>query len=229
MKSGILLHLETVEQGCSVAVSEGTDLLYVSSDHLPFQQTARLPILIQEALTHTGKTWTALDAVAICDGPGSYTALRVGASMAKAICYTHRIPLIAVPTMEMVYHSMTSLSEADGFYVPTLDARRGRVFYAVYNIQGVCIEGPALDKIESVIARIPGNLMAVAGTGLRQQPEAWTHFEKKVHQDFGLYSAAHMIKPAILAFQTGAYKDLENYVPNYIQKPNITTPKQTTN
>ncbi|MCB0601655.1 MAG: tRNA (adenosine(37)-N6)-threonylcarbamoyltransferase complex dimerization subunit type 1 TsaB [Saprospiraceae bacterium] len=221
----VLLHLETAEQGCSVALSRGNTLIYTSADPLSFRHTSQLPLLIKDAMEDQQMDWTQIKAVAICDGPGSYTALRVGASMAKAICYAHHIPLIAVPTLDLIYGAMDTGSP-EAIYVATLDARRERVFYALYDASGNCLEGPDLSRIDALIQRIASQEVRAGGSGVINQPELWIHPDNVIRLDPVRYSAAEMTGPALQRFARGMFEDLSTYAPNYLLRPNITTPRQ---
>ena len=220
----VLLHLETAEQGCSVALSRGEELVYTSFDEHSFQQTSQLPILIKEAFEQQHLQWDQVCGVSICDGPGSYTALRVGASMAKAICYAYHLPLIAIPTLDLVFQSMLK-TVAEEIYVTTLDARRERVFYALYDASGALLAGPDISRIDHLIEQLEVSPVRVGGSGLLNHPELWVHVEKRIVRDAGRYSAAHMILPAYKRYVQGIVEDLNAYAPNYLLSPNITKQK----
>ena len=222
----LILHIETAEQGCSVAISRGTELVYLSIEESSYQQTARLPFILSNVLNASKCSWKHLDAIAICDGPGSYTALRVGTSMAKAICFAHDIALIAVPTLEMIEQSIGVDRTPEWICIPTIDARRGRVFYAIYDADGTCVQPPALDVIPNVLDQVPGDQWIIGGTGLRNQPEAWTHTTKKIRPDYSRYTATHMLLPALRRYKYGHFEDQRTYTPNYLLQPHITTPKK---
>lgn len=93
-----------------------------------------LNTLIQDLLSKTGLKTSDLAAIAISGGPGSYTGLRIGAAVAKGLCYGLGIPLIAVPTLMGIAWQMSAISADDkGVFIPMIDARRDDIYMAVYD------------------------------------------------------------------------------------------------
>ena len=101
MNNRILL-IETATDVCSVAVSEGNEIL--SSGHITEarSQASQLAPLIQDTVSRAGMQISGLAAVAVSSGPGSYTGLRVGVSTAKGICFGAGIPLIGIETLTAI-------------------------------------------------------------------------------------------------------------------------------
>lgn len=130
-----ILSIETSTDVCSVAVSEDGACIYHEEDFSGPNHAERLGTYIDEALSFADSHAIPLDAVAVSCGPGSYTGLRIGVSMAKGICYALNLPLIAIPTLELLCvpvllgHEM----EDDALICPMLDARRMEVYAAIYN------------------------------------------------------------------------------------------------
>jgi len=89
--------------------------------------------MIQDMLREQGLTIGQLDAVAISKGPGSYTGLRIGTSVAKGICYALGKPLVAVPTLQSIAAGMKALHGAPAVFCPMIDARRMEVYMAIYD------------------------------------------------------------------------------------------------
>lgn len=130
-----ILSIETSTDVCSVAVSEDGACIYHEEDFSGPNHAERLGTYIDEALSFADSHAIPLDTVAVSCGPGSYTGLRIGVSMAKGICYAINLPLIAIPTLELLCvpvllgHEM----EDDALICPMLDARRMEVYAAIYN------------------------------------------------------------------------------------------------
>ena len=95
-----ILHIETSTDICSVAVSEDGQVIFDQEDHSGPNHAERLGTMVDEALSFTDNHAIPFDAVAVSCGPGSYTGLRIGVSMAKGVCYGRNLKLIAVPTLE---------------------------------------------------------------------------------------------------------------------------------
>jgi len=133
-----ILHIETSTAVCSVAVSEDSQVIYHEEERTEQKGAAaeRLGSMIDEAMSFTDSHAIPFDAVAVSCGPGSYTGLRIGVSMAKGICFGRDLQLIGVPTLELlcvpVLLRYPDLEE-DALLCPMLDARRMEVFAGVYN------------------------------------------------------------------------------------------------
>lgn len=130
----ILLSIETSTPVCSVALHNDDGLLAKASLHKGQSHSSTLNGLIDNLLNHTGNTIQNLMAVAVSEGPGSYTGLRIGASSAKGICYALDIPLIAVNTLQAMAKGLSD--HVDGLLCPMLDARRMEVYAAVFQNDG---------------------------------------------------------------------------------------------
>lgn len=130
-----ILHIETSTDVCSVAVSEDSQVIFHQEDHSGPNHAERLGTMVDEALSFTDNHAIPFDAVAVSCGPGSYTGLRIGVSMAKGICYGRDLKLIAVPTLELlcVPILLREISEEDALLCPMLDARRMEVYAGIYD------------------------------------------------------------------------------------------------
>ena len=130
-----ILHIETSTDVCSVAVSEDSHVIFHQDDHSGPNHAERLGTMVDEALSFTDNHAIPFDAVAVSCGPGSYTGLRIGVSMAKGICYGRNLKLIAVPTLELlcVPILLREIPEEDALLCPMLDARRMEVYAGLYD------------------------------------------------------------------------------------------------
>ena len=96
-----ILHIETSTSACSVAVSEDGQNVFNKEDLNGPSHAALLGVFIDEALSFADSHAMPIDAVAVSCGPGSYTGLRIGVSMAKGVCYGRNIQLIGLPTLKV--------------------------------------------------------------------------------------------------------------------------------
>lgn len=131
-----ILHIETSTKVCSVAVTEDGAVLFEKTDKNGPSHAVELGVFVDEALSYTDNHGIPFDAVAVSCGPGSYTGLRIGVSMAKGLCYARGLKLIAVPTLELlcvpVLLRHDDLPE-DALLCPMIDARRMEVYSALYD------------------------------------------------------------------------------------------------
>ena len=126
-----ILNIEPTPIVCSVAVSQDGQCIFEKEDHSGPNHAEKLGTFVDEALSFTDNHAIPFDAVAVSCGPGSYTGLRIGVSMAKGICYGRGLKLIGVPTLEVLcvpvlLHEM--VEEEDALLCPMLDARRMEVY-----------------------------------------------------------------------------------------------------
>ena len=130
-----ILNIETSTTVCSVAASQDGQTIFVKEDLKGPSHAVSLGVFVDEALSFIDSHAIPLDAVAVSCGPGSYTGLRIGVSMAKGICYGRNIPLIGIPTLEvlsvpvLLYHDLPE----NALLCPMIDARRMEVYAAVYD------------------------------------------------------------------------------------------------
>ena len=131
-----ILHIETSTDVCSVAVSHDGTVIYHKEDLTGPNHAEKLGVYVDEALSYAEQSLLPLDAVAVSSGPGSYTGLRIGVSMAKGICYGRDAKLIAVPTLELLTVPVLlghDELEDDALLCPMIDARRMEVYAGLWN------------------------------------------------------------------------------------------------
>ena len=129
-----ILNIETSTDVCSVAISDNGQVIFNKEDHSGPNHAVKLGVYVDEALSFIDAHGIPLEAVAVSCGPGSYTGLRIGVSMAKGICYGRDVKLISIPTLELMAVPVLigeHPAEEDALIVPMLDARRMEVYAKV--------------------------------------------------------------------------------------------------
>jgi len=130
-----ILHIETATDACSVAVSQDGALIFQQAEMQGPSAAQRLGGMVDEALSFTDNHAIPFDAVAVSKGPGSYTGLRIGVSMAKGVCYARNLPLIALSTLEVMCVPVLLVNDElpdDSLLCPMIDARRMEVYTSLY-------------------------------------------------------------------------------------------------
>ena len=131
-----ILNIETSTNVCSVAVSQDGACIYYDEDKTGPNHAEKLGVFVDQAMSFADSHAIPFDAVAVSCGPGSYTGLRIGVSMAKGICMGRDLKLLAVPTLELLcvpvllHHEQL---EDNALLCPMIDARRMEVYAAVYD------------------------------------------------------------------------------------------------
>lgn len=153
----VVLSIETSTKVCSAALSEGTTI----HQQLIYRENANhailLPQYIETLLTYANEHRLTIDAIALSGGPGSYTGLRIGTSMAKGLCYGMNIPLIPIDTTLVLAAAMRDHAPKDALLCPMIDARRMEVYTALYNDQ--------LEMIKPIEARVVEDSQWLVETG----------------------------------------------------------------
>jgi tRNA threonylcarbamoyladenosine biosynthesis protein TsaB len=132
----VILHIETSTNVCSVAVSEDGQCIFDQVERGGMSHAEKLGTMVDEALSFTDNHAIPFDAVAVSCGPGSYTGLRIGVSMAKGVCYGRDLKLISIPTLELLCVPPLlgeKIADEASLLCPMLDARRMEVYAGLYN------------------------------------------------------------------------------------------------
>ena len=126
-----ILNIETATKNCSVSLAkDGVTILCKEIAEQGYSHAEKLHVFIAEIIKEAGISISDLDAIAVSQGPGSYTGLRIGVSAAKGLCYALEIPLIAIETLTSL---ASQVQQNDGLIIPMIDARRMEVYSAVFN------------------------------------------------------------------------------------------------
>lgn len=227
----LLLSLETSSPICSIALHQvdGGRLLGQSELRLEKSHSTHLTVLIEQLITNTGHTLRDLAAVAVSDGPGSYTGLRIGAAAAKGLCFALDIPLLAIGTLPALAHQVaTRTPRAENWlYCPMLDARRQEVYTALYHADGQPMLLPTnlvLDT-DSLAEHLAHHSLLFFGSGAAKfQPLVVTN-PQAVFIPSVQPSAISIGELALKAYQRQEFQDVAYYEPFYLKEVYTTTPK----
>lgn len=152
-----ILNIETATKNCSVSIAaNGKTLVCKEISELGYSHAEKLHLFIQDVIQEATISFSQLSAIAVSQGPGSYTGLRIGVSAAKGLSYSLQIPLIAVDTLAALAQQV---SQNDGFIVPMIDARRMEVYSAIFDsnkqkIREVQAEIITSESFESISEKI---------------------------------------------------------------------------
>ena len=224
----LILHLESATSVCSVCISRGNTPVAVCESSEPFLHSRMMGAYVRQCLDEAGLRAEDLDAVSVSSGPGSYTGLRVGASLAKGLCYSTGIPLIAIDTLlSLAYGAKTTHPEIS-LFIPMIDARRDEVYSALFdfNLQRLTENQPLIlstDLFEDQITQ--GTQALIIGDGTRKASTVFIDERIKCDETITC-SALHLIQPSLIAYQNGDFADVFAFAPGYLKAPNITKSKK---
>ena len=215
-----ILHIDTSTDVCSVAVSEDSHVIFEQEDHTGPNHAEQLGRFVDEALSFTDNHAIPFDAVAVSGGPGSYTGLRIGVSMAKGICYARNLKLISVPTLELlcVPVLLRELVEEDALLCPMIDARRMEVYAGIYDraLHEVRPVGADVVTAETYKLWLDERPVYFFGGGAKKCMEAISH--PNAHYIDGIEPIAKWMQPlAERRLLNGQTEDVAYYVPFYLK------------
>ena len=217
----LILNIETATEISSVCIAKGDKVLAIRESTEAMTHARETTILIEDCLKEANIALTEVDAIAVSIGPGSYTALRVGSSISKGICYALDIPLIGVSTLKSLAFASAKQMKGD-YYCPMIDARRKEVYTATYNNAFTIIKEDNATVLTPDYIDESGwqGKVVCSGNGAPK-------FREMVKEDKYLFpaincSAEHIAPLAYIAYQQGKFEDLAYFEPVYLKPPNIT-------
>lgn len=215
----LILCLETSAKACSVALAhKGTCISKVISEG-EWKHSKMITIQIEECMAASDYELTDLNAVAVTQGPGSYTGLRVGTSCAKGLCFGLDLKLIAIPTLEIIAQEF--ITEDYDKLVPMIDARRMEVYYNLYDSQlNALQETDNLILTEESLEDRRRERLLFCGDGAFKVSGLNPSASWDIRPSKAL--AEHMVGLAQQRYESQHFEDLAYYVPFYLKAPNIT-------
>ena len=240
-----ILHIETSTKVCSVALSENGSLIFHKEDLEGPNHAAVCGVFVDEALSFANSHAIPVDAVAVSEGPGSYTGLRIGVSLAKGVCYGRDLPLLAVPTLKLLCvpvllndsHFPTP-SEGTGeavplegkgepLLVPMIDARRMEVYSAVYDraLREVRPVGADIVDADTYLPYLEEHPVYFFGDGAMKCQSVIKH--PNAHFIDGILPLAKWMFPlAERSLHLGEKQDVAYFEPFYFKEYVAGTPKE---
>lgn len=221
---GLILNIETATKNCSVSISKDGEILVMKElNNGNYSHAEMLHPFIKEIMEKANLTFSDLDAVAVSKGPGSYTGLRIGVSAAKGFAFSMNIPLISVPTLEVLANS---ISIEEGIIIPMLDARRMEVYSAVFNQnyeQTREIKAEIIDE-NSFSEYLKEEKVHFVGDAV-EKCKTVIQNEHAVFHENKFPSANEMGKLAEIKFKNKAFEDVAYFEPFYL-KDFVVTPSK---
>ena len=214
-----ILHIETSTKACSVALSENGSLIFHKEDLDGPNHAVVCGVYVDEALSFANSHAIPVDAVAVSEGPGSYTGLRIGVSLAKGVCYGRDLPLLSVPTLKLlcvpVLLGKKELPE-DAWLVPMIDARRMEVYSAIYD-RALREVRPINADIVETDTYLQEHPVYFFGTGAMKCKDVIQH--KNAHFIEGIVPLAKWMFPlAERSLHLGEKQDVAYFEPFYLKE-----------
>lgn len=217
-----IVGIETATAVCGAAVVADGRVLAEQTREEPRLHAEALMGLIDDVLRDSQCAPKELDAVAISIGPGSFTGLRIGLSVAKGLCFALERPLVAVPTLDALAHRAAAAGVvATPFLCAALDARRNEVYCALFRVNGHLArrEGDVRDMtLEELSEAIAGKEVTFSGNA---RTKLASHFGSAARFVPDEYAACRASAVALLGEQMalrGEFADLRTIEPAYVKE-----------
>jgi len=215
-----ILHIETSTDVCSVALSKDGKCVFSREDYDGPNHAVKLGVFVDEALSFADSNMIGLEAVAVSSGPGSYTGLRIGVSMAKGVCFGRDLKLIAVPTLQLlaVPLLLSEQIEEGALLCPMIDARRMEVYSALYDralreVRGVQADVVDGSTYEQYLREQP---IYFFGNGAEKCMDVIANANARLIKDVQPV-AKWMFPIAEKRFFNGQFEDVAYFVPYYLK------------
>lgn len=220
-----ILHIETSTSVCSVVLSKNERVVAERISLTGPSHASLLGVFVQEILQETN---IRPDAVAVSCGPGSYTGLRIGISMAKGLCYGWNVPLIAIETLHLLAFMArnTIQPNSNDLLCSMIDARRMEVYSAFYDASLNRIRSTAADIVDehAYTDFLAKYRIFFFGDGANKCQNTIKH-TNAVFVDDILPKASGMITLAEEAYANRKFEDVAYFEPFYLKEFVATVPK----
>ena len=219
-----ILNIETATKNCSVSIAQnGKTIICNQIAEEGYSHAERLHVFIEESIAAAGITFKELVAVAVSQGPGSYTGLRIGVSAAKGLCYALEIPLIAVDTLQALAAQATI---ENGLIVPMLDARRMEVYSAIFSNKLEVKRAILAEVITEDSFQEYDETLYFVGDCADKCKEVLTQSNFVFLEEIKYPSANEMSALSYAKFLKNDFADVAYFEPYYLKDFMITTPKK---
>lgn len=220
-----ILAIDTATQVCSVALLLRDEVVFERQSTAGRNHAALIATYCHEAQTFASAENLSLVAVAVSDGPGSYTGLRIGASFAKGFCFGHQLPLIAIPGLRALFSGFRSYllekkieeEYSQVLLCPMLDARRMEVYCALYQLDGMEVVAPSAKIIteESFQAELEGKKAYLFGDGAMKCRSVFNSPQMEIVPFDSL--ARYFREDAFNTYDHRRFCDVAYWAPNYLK------------
>ncbi len=215
----LILSIETSTTVCSVAIHESQKLIAVIEIHQEYSHASKLATLVDEVARLAGIKLHQLNAVAVSSGPGSYTGLRIGTSLAKGLCYALEVPLVAVNALMLLAYKISSTNTSNSFLCPMIDARRMEVYCQVFDfnlVEKEFITAKVIDEhsFENYLDIKP---VIFFGSGAEKSSQVIIHDNARFLSSISP-SAIQLGEIAFRKYEKKQVEDLISFVPLYLKE-----------
>lgn len=222
----IILSIETATPICSCALLQNGEVIINRESREGQSHSTLLGVFVFDIMNHIRNSNLKLDAIAISSGPGSYTGLRIGVSEAKGLSYGLGVPMISIPTPNIMASIIKDEVDEETLLCPMIDARRMEVYATFFDKSFNVIRKTSADIVDynSYMDLLELNKVVFFGNGSEKCKDVLTHpnatFIEGIHP---LASAMGIL--AEKAFSEREFVDSAYFEPLYLKEFVATIPK----
>ena len=214
----MILSLETSTSVCSLAVHKDGFCLAEQVYNVPKSHTNLMPEVIRQLLDNLNLDRGVLEAIAVSDGPGSYTGLRIGTATGKGLCSALKIPLISINSLDIMIEEMRPIVSGISYIAPMIDARRMEVYMKLVDKKCLeLIDTQAVILSPDLFDHYVEHQILLVGDGASKCEGFIDHPNLKV-APYIYPRAQYMGLLAFQKFKKRAFESLQNFEPNYLKE-----------
>lgn len=210
-----ILNIETATKNCSVSLAkDGETIICKEIAEQGYSHAEKLHVFIAEIIKEVGVSMSDIKAIAVSQGPGSYTGLRIGVSAAKGLCYALEIPLIAIDTLTSLANQV---KHNDGLIVSMIDARRMEVYSAIFNSNKEMIREVQAEILTEESFANQGEIIYFIGDSNEKAKSVLTKTNFIFLDEIVFPSANEMSAISYQKFQNNDFVDVAYFEPYYLK------------
>lgn len=222
----LILSIESATTVCSVALHQNGEILGLMEINQENVHAKKLMLLIESLFAKLGLNTKNLNAVAVSSGPGSYTGLRIGVSIAKGLAFAHDIPLIGIDTLNALAQQVIPFCGSGDVIIPMLDARRMEIYMSIVSSSGEIIEAsqPLIVEENPFLKYLNNGKVYFIGDGVGKLRAILDH--QNAFFPNVLNSSKSMGGLAFGKYKKKEFEDLAYFEPNYLKEFRVIASKK---
>ncbi|WP_445455754.1 tRNA (adenosine(37)-N6)-threonylcarbamoyltransferase complex dimerization subunit type 1 TsaB [Flavobacterium sp. HNIBRBA15423] len=211
----LILNIETATKNCSVSLAkEGKTIICKEIATENFSHAEKLHVFIEAILQEVNLSLKHLNAIAVSQGPGSYTGLRIGVSSVKGLCYALDLPMIAIDTLALLARR---IKIDEGIIIPMIDARRMEVYTAFFDKNYLKTRETKAEIIDESSYNEINDTIHLVGDGALKFKETLTYTKFVFHDEVVYPSANEMSELSFEKYKKSDFVDVAYFEPYYLK------------